>query len=88
MTFISENVIPGNYGKKFTTDADQPEDFKHIEDALMKLDGVQKIIFEEGSKPTVFIVQTNKVVSVKTIENKVKELELHAVATGPFFPLA
>lgn len=88
MTFISENVIPGNYGKKFTTDAKHREDFKQIEDALMTLDGVKDVIFEDGSKPTVFVVHTNKVVSVKTIEDKVKELNLHAVPTGPFFPLA
>ena len=88
MTFISENVIPGNYGKKFTTDAKHPEDFKQIEEALLKLDGVTKVIFEEGSKPMVFVVQTDKVVSVKTIENKVKELDFHAIATGHFFPLA
>lgn len=88
MTFISENVIPGNYGKKFTTDAKHPEDFRQIEEALMTLDGIKDITFEEGSKPTVFIVHTNKVVDVKTIEHKVKELNLHAVPTGPFFPLA
>ncbi|MEO6348263.1 MAG: heavy-metal-associated domain-containing protein [Aquaticitalea sp.] len=88
MTFISENVIPGNYGKKFTTDAKHPEDFKQIEEALMRLDGIMDVIFIEGSKPTVFVIHTNKVVSVSIIEDKVKELDLHAIPTGPFFPLA
>ena len=88
MSFLSENVIPGNYGKKFTTDAKNLEEFKQIEDILMKLDGVKDVLFENGSKPTVFVVHTNKVVNVHDIENKVKTLNLHAVPTGLFFPLA
>ncbi|MGJ8592915.1 MAG: heavy-metal-associated domain-containing protein [Aquaticitalea sp.] len=88
MSFISENVIPGNYGKKFTTDAKNPEEFKQIEDALMTLEGVKDVVFENGSTPTVFVVHTNKVVNVHEIENKIKLLDLHAVPTGLFFPLA
>ena len=34
MSFLSENVIPGNYGKKFTTDAKTPDEFKQIEEKL------------------------------------------------------
>lgn len=88
MSFISENVIPGNYGKKFTTDANSPEDINQIKEALMSLEGVKDVIFEEQSNPTVFIVQTHQVVTVEDVKNKVKVLNLHAVPTGPFFPLA
>lgn len=88
MSFLTENVIPGNYGKKFTTDAKTPEEFKLIETALLKLEGIKDIIFEPGSKPTVFVVHTNKVVNVHDIENTIKLLNLHAVPTGLFFPLA
>ena len=88
MSFLSENVIPGYYGKKFTTDAKHPEDLSKIEETLMQLEGVKDVIFESGSKPTVFVIHTNKVVSVHDIEHSVKQLNLHAVPTGPFFPLA
>ncbi len=88
MSFISDNVIPGNYGKKFTTDANNLEELNQIQKALMELDGVNDVIFEADSNPTVFIVHTNKVVSVSDIEEKVKLLDLHAVPTGLFFPLA
>lgn len=88
MSFLSENVIPGNYGKKFTTDADEQEEFEKIREALRTLDGVKDVMFEQGSKPTVFVVHTNKVVSVKDIEDRVKAVDLHAIPTGPFFPLA
>lgn len=88
MSFLSENVIPGNYGKKFTTDAKNLQEFRQIQEALMSLEGIKDVIFETDGIPTVFIVHTNKVVSVDAIENKVKLLNLHAVPTGLFFPLA
>ncbi len=88
MSFISENVIPGHYGKKFTTDANNKEEFQQIYDALINIEGIKNILFEEGSNPTVFVVQTNKVVRVEDIKNKVKLLNLHAIPTGLFFPLA
>ena len=88
MSFLSENIIPGNYGKKFTTDATRPEDIKLIKDAIMKLEGIKEVIIEEGSQPMVFVVHTNKVVKVKDIEDQVKHLDFHALATGLFFPLA
>ncbi len=88
MSFLSENVIPGNYGKKFTTDANEPNEINEILDTLMSLDGVKEVIFEEGSNPTTFVIYTHSIVKVDDITDKVKELNLHAVPTGPFFPLA
>ncbi len=88
MSFLSENVIPGHHGKKFTTDAKNPEDLNKIQDALMQLEGIKDVIFEKGSKPTVFVIHTHQVVSVHDIEHCVKDLNLHAVPTGPFFPIA
>lgn len=88
MSFLSENVIPGNYGKKFTTDAKHQDEYTKIQDTLMELDGVKDVMFEDTDQPVVFVVHTNKVVSVKDIEDSVRQLNLHAVPTGPFFPLA
>lgn len=87
MSFLSEHVIPGNYGKKFTTDAKGPKEFKKIEETLLNIDGIKDVIFENGSSPTVFVIHTDKVVTVKTIEDSVKLLNLHAIPMGPFFPL-
>lgn len=88
MSFLSENVIPGDHGKKFTTDAKHQAELVEIQEALMQLEGIKDVLFENGSKPTTFVVHTNKVVSVKDIEDCIKQLNLHAVPTGPFFPLA
>ncbi|HNQ27515.1 MAG TPA: heavy-metal-associated domain-containing protein [Aquaticitalea sp.] len=88
MTFISEHVIPGDHGRKFTTDAKNPNEIANIREALLQLDGVKDVQFYETQNPVTFVVHTDKVVSVEVIENCVKTLNLHAVPTGPFFPLA
>lgn len=88
MSFLSENVIPGNYGKKFTTDAKHPNDLTKIQESLMQLEGIKDVLFESESKPIVFVIHTNKVISVKDIEDCIRDLNLHAIPTGPFFPLA
>ncbi len=88
MSFLSENVIPGNYGKKFTTNAKDPKELNKIQESLMQLEGIKDVLFERDSKPTVFIIHTNKVISVKEIEDCIRDLNLHAVPTGLFFPLA
>ncbi|MEZ4792829.1 MAG: hypothetical protein R2783_05020 [Gelidibacter sp.] len=46
MSFLTEHVIPGHYGKKFTTDAKNESEFNIIIDALMQLDGIKDVLFE------------------------------------------
>jgi len=86
MTFISENIIPGNYGKKFTTDVDEPSEKSKLEAAIMEIDGVKDIIFED-TYPLEFTIHTHKVVSISDIQRKANELDFHVIAKGPFFPL-
>lgn len=88
MSFLEDNVIPGNHGKKFTTDAKNLDEFKKIKNTLLKLEGVSNVIFESNSDPIVFVVHTDRVVKVDTIQKTIKLLNLHAVPTGLFFPLA
>ncbi len=88
MSYLEDNVIPGNYGKKFTTDAKDLEDFKRIEAAILELEGVKDVVFESKETPVVFAVHTTQVVEVDAIQDKVQLLDLHAVPTGLFFPLA
>ncbi|MCK0123926.1 heavy-metal-associated domain-containing protein [Gelidibacter sp. F2691] len=86
MTFITENIIPGNYGKKFTSDADDPAEKSSLEAAIMEIDGVTKVIFEDDS-PFDFTVHTDQVVHVTELQDKAKALGFHIIAKAPFFPL-
>lgn len=86
MTYINENIIPGNHGKTFTTDVNSPEDKSKLKAAIMKIEGVTKVIFETVY-PSEVTIHTNKVVHITEIMDKTTELEFHVIAKGPFFPL-
>ena len=86
MTFISENIIPGNHGKTFTTDVDEASEKTKLEAAIMEVEGVVKVIFTDIF-PLEITVHTDRLVNVSEIQNKANELNFHVIAKGPFFPL-
>lgn len=86
MTFISENIIPGNYGKKFATDVDDPAEKSKLEASIMQVVGVTKVIFED-TFPLEFTVHTDRVVNISEIQDKANELNYHVIAKGPYYPL-
>lgn len=86
MTYINDNIIPGNHGKSFTMDVESPEDKSRLKAALMSIDGVVNVIFETAD-PFEVTIHTNKVVHVQEITDKATSLELHVIPKGPFFPL-
>lgn len=83
MSYISENVIPGNYGKIFGTDANKKEDLIRIKLHLLQIDGIKEVIFNDVY-PKEFTVHTTKVVPISEIEKKVSALGFHAVPKGFF----
>lgn len=85
MSYISENVIPGNYGKIFGTDAKNMADLNRIRQQLMQIDGIKEVVFND-IYPKEFTVHTSKVVHISAIEKKVNALGFHAVPKS-FFPL-
>ncbi|TDU40118.1 hypothetical protein BXY82_2158 [Gelidibacter sediminis] len=87
MTFITENIIPGNYGKKFTTDVNEANEKSRLEAAIMEVNGVTKVIFEAGVYPLEFTVHTDQVVHITELQDKAKALGYHVIAKEPFFPL-
>ncbi|MCL8006087.1 heavy-metal-associated domain-containing protein [Gelidibacter japonicus] len=86
MTYINDNVIPGNHGKTFTTDVRSPEEKSKLKAAIMKINGVANVIFED-TYPLEVTIHTDKVVHVSEIQEKATELKFHVIAKGPFFPL-
>lgn len=86
MTYVNDNIIPGNHGKRFTTDVKSPSDKSRLKSALMSINGVIDVIFESGY-PSELTIHTDKVVHINEVQEKATELEFHAIAKGPFFPL-
>jgi hypothetical protein len=44
MSLLSQNVIPGNHGKTFGTNAMEENDLKAIKNSLLELEGINEVI--------------------------------------------
>ncbi len=84
MSILTENVIPGNHGRIFGTNASSDEEIEKIKSFLEKIDGVKGIVIVKGVFPREFIIHTTKLLSVVTIEDAVKRLGLHVIPKGWF----
>ncbi len=84
MSVLTENIIPGNHGRIFGTNASSDAEMEKIKTFLSKVDGVKDVVIVEGVFPREFIVHTTKLLSVIIIEDAVKRLELHAIPKGWF----
>jgi len=84
MSVLTENIIPGNHGRIFGTNASSDEEMEKIKNFLSKVDGVKDVVVVEGVFPREFIVHTTRLLSVVIIEDAVKRLELHAIPKGWF----
>jgi hypothetical protein len=83
MSFLSENVIPGNHGKVFGTNAKEAKDLKRIKEHLLKIEGIKNVIFNDDF-PVEFTVHTTRMVEIKEIENRVNGIGFHAIPKGLF----
>jgi hypothetical protein len=84
MSYLSENVIPGNHGKIFGTNAQEQEDLDRIFSAIKSIEGIKDVILSPQKFPKEFTVHTTKMVEIKTIEDEVKRLGFHAIPMGLF----
>lgn len=84
MSFLSENVIPGNHGKNFGTNAKNNSDLEKIKSEILKIKGIKDVIIKDDVFPREFIVHTTSVVSIQVIEKKVISVGFHAIPKGLF----
>ncbi|WP_413997863.1 heavy-metal-associated domain-containing protein [Flavobacterium sp. W1B] len=84
MNLLSKNVIPGNHGRVFGTNAMENNDLSHIKTKLLELDGIKDVILNTEIFPREFTVHTDKIVSISEIEKTIKSLGFHAIPKGIF----
>ena len=84
MSILTDNVIPGNHGKIFGTNAIADIDLKEIRSSLLKLDGVKDVLLNTEIFPKEFTIHTSKIVSISDIENIVKSVGFHAIPKDLF----
>jgi hypothetical protein len=84
MSVLTNNVIPGNHGKIFGTNAMEEADLMKIKANLLELDGIEDVLLNTEIFPRELTVHTNKMVSIADIENSVKSVGFHAIPKDLF----
>lgn len=84
MSLITENIIPGNYGKVFSTDAKEEKDLLKIKEGIEKIPGIKDVIINFDVYPIEFIIHTTSLIHIDIVENEVKRFGFHAIPKGAF----
>jgi len=79
MSLLSENVIPGNYGKIFGTNAKEQVDLERIKAKVQSIAGIKDVKINKEVFPIEFTVYTSELVKVEDIEEVVKVTGFHAI---------
>ena len=84
MNLLAQNIIPGNHGKVFSTDAKKDKDILKIIKAIKKIPGIKDIIINKDVYPIEFTILTTSLIHIETVGNAVKRFGFHAVPKGIF----
>lgn len=84
MSVLTNNVISGNHGKIFGTNAMEDADLIKIKASLLELDGIEDVFLNTEIFPRELTVHTNKMVSIADIENRVRSVGFHAIPKDLF----
>ena len=79
MSLLKDNIIPGEHGKVFGTNANEEVELIEIQNKLLNLDGITEVQINNSIFPKEFTVFTNKVISVEEVEKSVKSIGYHAI---------
>lgn len=84
MSIVSENVIPGGYGKVFGTNATTKTDLDKIAKAIRKINGVKDVIVDYDIFPREFTIHSNAMVKVEDIQNAAIQEGFHLIPKSLF----
>lgn len=79
MSLLTDNIIPGEHGKVFGTNANEETELIEIKNSLLKVDGITEVDINNSIFPKEFTVFTNKVISIENVERVVKSIGFHAI---------
>lgn len=84
MSLLSENIIPGNHGQVFGTNASTIEELNRIKKSVLAVDGVKDVLINAEIFPREITIHTSKMVKVITVEEAVIQVGFHAIPKGLF----
>lgn len=79
MSLLTENIIPGEHGKVFGTNANEEIELIEIKNELLKVEGITEVQINNDIFPKEFTIITNKVISIEEVEKIVKSTGFHAI---------
>lgn len=84
MSLFSENVIPGDHGKVFATNAGNQKQLNTIKKLVLKVSGIKDVILNGKVFPKEFTVHTEALVKISDIQKPLKKVHLHAIPKSLF----
>jgi len=84
MSIVSENIIPGGYGKIFGTNATTKTDLNKIAKAIRKINGVNDVTLDYDIFPHEFTIHTNTMVKIEEIQNAAIQQGFHVIPKSLF----
>lgn len=84
MSLISDNVIPGDHGTIFETNAKEDYDLNRVKMLIEQVDGVKDVMINTDEYPYTMIVHTSKLVKIIDIENEAKKSTFHVIPKSIF----
>lgn len=84
MSLMKDNIIPGNHGKVFGTNAKETHDLELIKSRLLQLEGIKDVHINFDVFPREFTVHTSKLMNIIDIEEMVIKTGFHAIPESLF----
>ena len=84
MSLLGNNILPGEHGKIFTTDAKHDDNLFDIHEFLINFDGIERVEIDKASFPVKIKIYTNKIVDVEELKKKFKSTGFHLVDENLF----
>jgi hypothetical protein len=84
MSLMNDNIIPGNYGKVFGTDAKFTQDLERIKTKTLELKGIKNVLLNLEVYPREFTIHTSKLITIADVEKKVMATGFNAIPKGLF----
>lgn len=79
MTLLSENVIPGDHGKIFETNAESINDLEEIKKAVMRIEGIKDVLLNDDVYPREITVLTTAFVNITEVEEAAHHAGFHVL---------
>lgn len=84
MSLISENVIPGDHGKIFETNAENQNDLEQIKKAVLRIEGISDVLLNNDVYPREITVLTTSFVNVEEVAQAADQAGFHVLPKALF----